>query len=139
MTLSCIGEFRNLEYTCVFYNQIVKDENHTSILGINTIHLEGKIDKDVEKIEFENSRLYTLNTSIRDKFKNLKIANVSRCGIEVIWSMPYCDNLEELNLERNRLVSLKNSALSNCYNLKIINLRMNHIYDITAGPAHFKT
>jgi BTB/POZ domain len=87
-------------------------------------HKKRKTDKDVESLEFHNAKMKYLPSGLSRIFPSLKALQIRNCELEEISSNDLIgfDNLEELRIGYNNLMSLPDDLLIHTKKLRMINI-----------------
>lgn len=132
--LHCIYDYdAELIYGCWPHHVDIRKENF-EINSITGPHLNGKTDKDVEVMEFENGTMFFLPNGVGNFFNNLKYLTVggvrkSSLGTKRIRrsNLENLHNLEDLRLFDTDIVDVDEDALSDLPNLQVFRLENNKL------------
>jgi Leucine-rich repeat (LRR) protein len=114
----------NGSYTCM-----VRDANLENSIDLEIVgdHLDGKSNKDVTAVTFQQSKLTRVPRQIFSQFSKLTNLNVASTGLNSFDIDYGCRDLTVLNISHNNLQNVDDKTLTHCKNLLILDLSYNHI------------
>ncbi|CRL04214.1 CLUMA_CG017310, isoform A [Clunio marinus] len=121
------------KYTSIITFSSITEPN-TSIRTINGNHLDGKSDKDVEAIRFENITVNYFPQGLNKIFPNLKAVIIHKCGLKSITQRDLVglESIERLSCENNKITSLADNRFANMNKLIDISFKNNDLHSMSS-------
>lgn len=115
-------------YTCVGQNVVV-DTFDTYVTGAVGKHLDGRSDRDVEAIFFENQRTTFIPLKFSTPFPNLVALRVQMSGLTTVNQTTFANQgrLRYIHLDNNKIEFIPKKTFYNLTNLEWISLGTNKI------------
>lgn len=112
----------NSLYTCMITTSSITKINDRTVHVVVGAHQDGRGDKDVEAIWFNNTEVKFFPRGLRSIFPHLKVVSINKCGLKEVTQddMRGLENLEAIYLEYNSLKSLPSSLLQDMSKLRRI-------------------
>ncbi|CRK97253.1 CLUMA_CG010649, isoform A [Clunio marinus] len=128
---NCIHKWNKFEcpyYTCIILSPSIATP-YTFIKKINGHHLEAKSDKDVIAVIFKNLSVTSFPKGLGTIFQNLKIVQISDCGLKSITQrdLDGLTNIETLFCDRNKITVLPHNLFRDMNKLTHISFYKNHL------------